>query len=299
MFTFYAMNTDVTVAVPGRAERDGFELSTAVAAHFAAQERRFSRFLPDSELSRLNASDGPTQVSPAMFETLLAARRAFELTGGVFDPAVGGALLAAGYDRSFVPGGLDRPSAAPRPSPATFADVALDPATRTVARPKGMTLDLSGLVKGRVVDEAARLLPEPGLVEAGGDARFLGPGPNGDGWLVDVEDPRDPSATLLTLVVREGAVATSAPNRRRWKVGGALAHHLIDPRTGAPAASRLLQVTVVADTAELADVLAKTAFILGAVEGRDFLERQPDVLGLFVMSDGAVVQGGTREVQRA
>jgi thiamine biosynthesis lipoprotein len=295
MFAFHALGTEVMVALPGVPEALGLALAGEVAAHFAKEEQRFSRFRQDSELSALNASEGPCAVSAPMFEALLAARRAWELTGGVFDATVGGALVAAGYDRSFAPGALDRERPGARAPRASFADVVLEASARTVTRPPRVLFDLAGLVKGRVVDEAARLLPSPAVVEAGGDARFVGNGPDGRGWPVDVEDPRDPSATVLSLVVGEGAVATSAPNRRRWRVGARIAHHLVDPRTGAPAESGLAQVTVVADRVEQADVLAKTAFILGPEAGRAFLERQGDVLGVLVRDDGTVEVVGSRE----
>ncbi|HEU5060046.1 MAG TPA: FAD:protein FMN transferase, partial [Kofleriaceae bacterium] len=114
------MNTDVTVTAAGADE----EVVTArVARTFAEAERRFSRFLPDSELARLNRARGPVTVSPPRFEALLRARAYHQLTGGLFDPAVGGPLAALGYDRSFAPGALDRDDAAPPAREASFAEV--------------------------------------------------------------------------------------------------------------------------------------------------------------------------------
>lgn len=113
------------------------------------------------------------------------------------------------------------------------------------------------------VDRAATLLPKDGAIDAGGDAYLRGSAGDGAGWLVDVEDPFDASCVALTLRLRDAGVATSAPNRRRWLRAGKAMHHLIDPRTGAPAASDLAQMTVVAPTVELADVLAKAAFVAG------------------------------------
>ena len=157
-------------------------------------------------------------------------------------------------------------------------------------------------MKGGTVDAAARLLDGPGVVDAGGDAALAGPSPTGEDWLVEIEDPRDPTRTIATVAVAKGAVATSAANRRTWKVGGTVAHHLIDPRTGAPAVTDLLQVTVVAPSAEWADVLAKTSFVLGSLEGTRFLERQADVGAVLVRRAAPPLFLGAldvREVPRA
>jgi thiamine biosynthesis lipoprotein len=293
MFTFRCMNTDVQVFAEGP---DSEDLAHRVAATFWQAERRFSRFRPDSELSWLNRQTGPVAVSSELFAMLLRARRYMEPTDGLFDPGVGATLSAQGYDRSFAPGRLDREHAASVPRRGSFVEVALHADRCVVTRPDHVQIDLGGLVKGATVDAAADLLPASGAIDAGGDAVFRGRDSTGEPWLVDVEDPTDAVRTLATLTVSQGAVATSAPNRRRWRVGATTAHHLIDPRTQASATSDLLQATVLAPTAELADVLAKTAYLLGAREGRAFLERQPAVGGLLVPRDGAPQPVGNIEI---
>ena len=139
-------------------------------------------------------------------------------------------------------------------------------------------------------------------IDAGGDIVVRGSSSTDERWWVDIEDPADPSRTLATIAVSDAAVATSAGNRRRWRVGKGFAHHLIDPRTQSSSASDLVQSTVVAATAERADVLAKTAFTLGARDGRRFLERQPRVAAVLVHESGQSIFVGeldTREVPRA
>jgi len=297
MRTFRVMDTEVQVVAPLLDDAAEEALAHEVAAIFVAAERRFSRFRADSELSRLNRAIGPTPVSRDMIHALAAARRHVDASGGIFDPAIGAALDAAGYDRSFA-GGLDRTTPLATPPPARFADVLVDEAVRVVVRPPHLRIDLGGILKGRTVDRAAARIPAPGFVGAGGDAVLKGAGPDGAGWLVDVEDPGDPSRAIVTLRVRDRAVATSAPNRRRWRVGGGVAHHLIDPRTMSPAASDLEQATAVADTAEDADVLAKVAFLLGAEAGARHLERR-GAAGVLVGRDGVVHLVGDLEVDHA
>ncbi len=147
----------------------------------------------------------------------------------------------------------------------------------------------------RTVDRAAALLPGAGVVEAGGDAVLKGAGPDRTGWMVEVEDPADHEHVLLTLRVTDRAVATSAPNRRRWRVGDEVAHHLIDPRTGSPSGSDLAQVTALAATAEEADVVAKVAFLLGAAGAARLLAR-PGYGGVLVDRHGEVRVVGAVEV---
>jgi thiamine biosynthesis lipoprotein len=298
MFAFRAMNTDVEVTASGDEEA----IAARVSATFADAEDRYSRFLETSELAALNRAAGPFVASAELFDMLRRARHYVEMTDGLFDPAVGGTIVALGYDRSFAPGALDRERASERPRAGRFLDIVLDGETRTVWRPAHVLVDLGGIAKGSTVDLAAHHLPGSGAIDAGGDAVLRGASPSGGKWLVDVEDPTDPSRTIATLAVSNAAVATSAENRRRWRVGGTFAHHLIDPRTQSPSASDLAQATVVAPTAELADVLAKTAFLLGAREGRRFLERQPKIGAVLVQQSGDLLFVGAldvREVGRA
>lgn len=293
MFTFRAMNTDVAVT----AAHDEEAIAGRVAATFAAAERRFSRFRDDSELSALNRAQGPFVASRALFDMLWRARYYVELTDGVFDPTVGGLLSTLGYDRSFAPGALDRARASRPARAARFVDIVLDRETRAVVRPQHVQLDLGGMAKGHTVDRAALHVVESGAIDAGGDAVVRGSAPDGDEWLIDIEDPRDQSRTVATLAVANAAVATSAPNRRRWRVGPDFVHHLIDPRTQRSSTSDLLQATVVAPSAEVADVFAKTAFLLGTRAGHRFLERQPGIGGVLVPANGAALFVGALDVR--
>ncbi len=298
--TFRVMNSDVTLVCPTLEPPAERHLASRVAAIFETSERTFSRFRPDSELSRLNGAGRPFIASPALFAALRRARVYWQVTDGWFDPAVGADLLAAGYDRSFAPGALDRrTSARSAPPGARFGDVGLHPGTRRVTLPQRVQVDAGGFVKGWTVDAAAALLPDTAALDAGGDAVLRGAGHDERGWLVDVEDPRRAGRVLLTLSLRDRAVATSGANRRRWLVGGRERHHLIDPRTHQPSRSDLLQVTVVADTAEGAEVLAKVAFLRGLDDGLRFLDRFDGIGAVLVRRDGHLRLAGALEVADA
>jgi thiamine biosynthesis lipoprotein len=292
------MGTQVTVVAPSLDPAAEQIVTAAVSRDFETAERRYSRFRADSELATLHRADGPVRVSAPHFSALWRARGYHALTDGLFDPCIGGAIASLGYDRDFAPGALDRAETAPLPVRTTMAEIDLDPRSLTVAQPPGTRLDLGGMIKGFTADRAARRLPSCGAVDAGGDAVLRGTGPDGRGWLVDVEDPCDPEGVVVTLRARDRAVATSAPNRRRWRAGGREQHHLIDPRTQRPAVTDLLQVTVLAPAAELAEVLTKAAFFLGARAARRFLERVPNTGAVLVRRDGGVEIAGDVEVER-
>ena len=226
------------------------ELAELVCELVEEDEERWSRFRPSSELSRLNAGAGePVHVSWETFELLEACAAWRERTGGVFDPLVGTSLRAWGYASSM----HDRaPHAATSPGEAAIVgQVELDPDCASVLVPAGAELDLGGIAKGWMADRAAALLrfAEPGgriLVDAGGDLVAAR-----GSHLVAVD-----GAPGAWIPLDEGdAAATSSWRQRSWRNGdGRIAHHLIDPATGAPGA--LTSATVVGTSATEADVLA-------------------------------------------
>ncbi len=297
---FRAMNTAVTVATyaqdTGRPE--------AVEALFRRTEQGLSRFLPDSDLSRLNAGMmGAGSVSADLFDALEIALWAAAFTGGLYDPTILGDLEAAGYDRSFEyvarRGDFHWPVApdlagAPhvsRQRTLNYTAVSLDRAAHSVQRPAGLRLDLGGMGKGWAVDRAAELLNGEGpfLVNAGGDLYAHGRPGDTRGWAVTLEHPLAPDRWMARLYLDHAGLATSTVMKRRWQHNGHARHHLIDPRTGEPAATDALSVTVVAQRTVLAEIFAKVALILGATAGLDYLANLAGVEGLIYTADGHIL----------
>ena len=242
MHRFRAMGCEVVVAGALAAE------ARAVEEVFAERERTFSRFRDDSELNGVNAVAGSVVVSEVFAATVAVALDAAAVTGGLVDPTLGAAVIAAGYDRDFAELEESR-TTPPRPgAPGCWDSVRLT--GRLLTRPQGVLLDLNGVVKALAVDDSLRLLSRPGFVSAGGDLATNAP--------VDVALP-DGGA----LRVVSGGIATSGRVGRRWVRGGVEQHHLIDPRTGRPSRSPWTQVTAVGATCLAADVCAKAAFLLG------------------------------------
>jgi len=264
-----------------------------VARLFERCELRLSRFRPDSELSALNRSQGREfRASPVLFSAVRAAVHAAEESGGVFDPTLIDALERFGYDRPFEQ--IEPPAGpvAATPAAGRYRGVRLEPDRRSIILPEGVRIELGGIGKGWMVDEAQRVLAPFGnaLIDAGGDIAVLGDAPGYRGWVIGVEHPLRPDEDVAVIRLRNRAVATSSVMRRRWAGSTGVFHHLIDPRSGAPARSDVVAATVVARRARDADVAAKVALILGAEEGRQYIEQQPNTAGILVRASGEVIR---------
>jgi thiamine biosynthesis lipoprotein len=263
---FRAMGCTVVVGGASRTEL------AAIERLFAERERIFSRFLPESELNRVNGAAGSwTRVSDDFVDLLELALAARAQTLGLVDPTFGRELEAAGYDRDF--------SQLEESTTTAAATVARPQATlrtdgSSVLVPAGIRLDLNGVVKGRTVDDALALVRSPGFVSAGGDLATQ------SGVVVAL-----PCGGTVRLV--RGGLATSGTDRRHWIRGGLAGHHLIDPRTGRPAESPWQLVTVCGASCVGADVAAKAAFLLGHA-GPVWLDAV-GMPGRFVTADGAVL----------
>jgi thiamine biosynthesis lipoprotein len=257
---------------------------------------RLSRFLPASELSRLNEDRREiVPASPLMRRFVTAARDAGERSGGLVDPTLIGPIERAGYRSSMKDGAGSIPlrdalSSAPGRQPATarldrdWRLFEVDEEAGTVSRPPGLRLDSGGVAKGLVADLlASGLRDRPGfVVDCCGDLRIGGSA--GATRSVLVEGPFG-EGTIEELQLADGAVATSGIGRRAWRnPDGSPGHHLLDPGTGLPAFTGLVQVTALAPSARLAEVLAKTALLSGP--GRAASELAFG--GIIVADDGEV-----------
>jgi len=287
------MGTTISMLLPEDQGELGMQI---VHTLFTEWEQTLSRFLPESELSRLNQQAGtPVVVSDLLYHVLATALAAAQATQGVYDPAMLDQLERLGYDRSFddLPAMGFEPIVPGEPG-GGWRGIRVNPIYRYVTLPVGIKLDFGGIAKGMAVDAALEQLRLSGirsaLVNAGGDLAVLGlppamgainRSPTMEQWPIAVPGREG----FWTIPLRYGAVATSGIAHRHWWQGQTLRHHLLDPHTGLPAQNDLWSVTVVADRCEQAEVAAKVAFILGFRQGADFLRRQR-IAGLLVREDG-------------
>jgi thiamine biosynthesis lipoprotein len=288
---------DIGSAVVGVAERDALGTSARVAAwppynlarvlaitdaELARLDEQASRFRDDSEISAVHRAAGAVHIlSEGLAEAIAVALTAARWTGGLVDPTVGGALCSLGYDRDFAAvrrGGPLPPVPARVPG---WESVQLD--GRRLRLPAGSRLDLGATAKGlgsdRAAGAAAAVITGGGvLVSLGGDIALAGEAPLG-GWPVLIAEEPEPAGPgtargrrpgpvaggTAGQVVRlaTGALATSSIMCRRWRRGGRLLHHIVDPRTGLPAAGPWRTVSVAAADCAEANAASTAAIIAG------------------------------------
>ncbi len=266
-------------------------------------ESLWSRFIEDSEVSRLNACDGaPAFVSAETAQLIDAARRAHRATQGFFDPLMLRELAAAGYAQTF-----DLVAAGRPPLPAhepsgievrpSIQDADVDTTAGLVQLPAGAAFDPGGIGKGLATDRLAALAVDSGadwaIVDLGGDVRVRGDQlPFGE-FRIDIAHP---DGSLLGAVgIADGAAATSGTGKRRWRrADGIQQHHLLDPRTGEPAVSDLAAVTVLASEAWWAEAVATAAVVAGRDRGVALLE-ELDVPAIAVTTLGHTIECGPIE----
>jgi thiamine biosynthesis lipoprotein len=285
------MGTFVGVAARGD---DPDALERVILDVFGEMERLeaiLSEWRPDSAVSRVSRSAGiaPIHVPAELMEVMVVAGGVSQATAGAFDSTW--AALSGIWrvdDPTF------RPPAAEVIAEARklvdYRDVVLDLHRQTVfLRRHGMRLGLGGIAKAYIAEHAADLAVASGvgdiLIDAGGDV--VARGRNGDRpWTIGIRDPRNASALLATIELRDESVVTSGDYEHFVEIDGQRYHHLLDPRTGAPA-SKSQSATVVAPTGVLADALATGLFVLG-YRSLDVVGNFDRVAALIVTKNGSM-----------
>lgn len=260
-------------------------------------DRACSRFRPDSDLTRVNASAGRrVRVAPRLITAVEVALRAARITDGDVDPTVGQALQLVGYDRDF-------DSVAPNGPPIRlevgrvpgWRTVEVDRARLTVRVPRGVKLDLGATAKALAADQAADAVHTAVgggvLVSLGGDLAVAGRAPAG-GWCVRVTDDHaaHPSAAGETVIVAAGGLATSSTTVRRWTRGDRELHHIIDPATGCSTESCWRTVSVAAANCVDANTASTAAIVRG--ESAPMWLASLNMPARLVRRDGSVIRVG-------
>jgi thiamine biosynthesis lipoprotein len=275
---FRAMGTEIELLVETEEAASGL---AAAEEEFHRLEALLSRFIPDSELSRLNAA-GSLAAGPDLLRVVELALSGNARTGGRFDITIHDALVAAGYDRSFELLPADASEAGP---PSAGRPAGVDVEDGVIRLDPGVRIDLGGIGKGYACERAAEILATAGpcLVNAGGDIAT-----RAGTWTVSVETAEEP---LMLELSGSGALATSGRDLRRWRRAGRELHHLIDPATGAPSESDLLRVTAVAADAVVAEMSAKALFLAGTDAALAEADEQ-GIPAVLVTEDGRTILAG-------
>ncbi|HUY09992.1 MAG TPA: FAD:protein FMN transferase [Candidatus Dormibacteraeota bacterium] len=238
-----------------------------VDAEILALDLAASRFRRDSALDQLNRSPAAEViVGPLLAQLLELALFWADRSSGLLDPCVGAAVIANGYEGDFSGMAKDGPGLV-RQVPFGSSWKSVEISGQTVHRPPGLVLDVGATAKAWGADRMASLGAQTGasvLVSLGGDLATSGPEPTG-GWVVRVADDHEASSRSpgQTVRLRARALATSSVTRRRWRRGGVELHHIIDPRTGAPAQGPWRTVSVAAALCSEANAAATSAIVAG------------------------------------
>lgn len=294
------MGSRVTVALCPVPDVDAAAAADEALAEVNRLNEAWSTWLPTSEISRVNAAAGgaPVVVTPETYALIRRARQASVDTHGVFDISFAPLGEIWKFD---TPPGEHRPTRLERvPSPdevrahlarVGYGGIELDDSARSVRLAReGMAIHLGGIGKGAAVDLIVAELRARGfrdfMVQAGGDLYCAGQ--NGSrAWRVGIADPRRRGEIMATVDVRDAAFSTSGDYERYAIIDGKRYHHILDLRTGYPA-DKSQSATVLAPTATDAEILTKTAFIVGGTEGLDAVERAGGQ-AVIVEADGHVL----------
>jgi thiamine biosynthesis lipoprotein len=231
-------------------------------------ERRFSRFQTDSELSVLNRCAGEkTTVSAQMREIMAAAQGWSKAMGGLFNPLTLPALHRAGYLGDWNnPTAIHTDYSERQIASADQIDIGED----WVRLPINSAADLGGIGKGYLLDQLGLYLDNQGVTDywlsLGGDMLIAGRDIDATGWIIEVDTAGVGRAEPIDTRGGRLVIATSGVTKRCGEHNGRVWHHLIDPRTGVPAATDILTATVVGISAVAAEVLAKCLVIGGSVD---------------------------------
>jgi FAD:protein FMN transferase len=252
-------------------------------------ERTWSRFLPDSELNRLQARRGDwLECSDDLVAALQRCLQMHLETNGLFDPSIRTSLEQLGYDRTFadIVEQASRPDTGPDSGPA-FGLAGLQIKDNWVRLAAGLSIDLGGIGKGMAADLVADELIAAGAnaayVSLGGDIHAAGEPVDEHGWRVPLLHPAT-GEPIDHHRLFSGALVMSTVAIRRWTRGDAEYHHIIDPRSGRPANTDLVAVAVADRSAARGEALAKAAIIAGSTDGAALL-RAADVKAWMISDD--------------
>lgn len=254
-----------------------------------------------STVYALNHADGePVTVSPEIADMLTTAKTVYEQTGGALDLTVYPIVKAWG----FIDSAHTVPTAdeiASLQSVPCFDEVDMD--IHTVTMPAGTEISFGAVAKGALAERSALILKDYGVESAflslGGNVQTVGTKPDGSKWRIGVQDPNDLSSYLGIVSIDEKAVVTSGSYQRYFEADGKTYHHIIDPKTAAPAESGLVSVTIICDSGTMADCLSTSLFILGEAAAIEYRSTYGGFDMILVTEDDRVIVVGDVEFEES
>ncbi len=262
-------------------------------------ENYFSNTIPDSDISRINASGGtPVTVHEETADLLKTGLSYCELSGGKFDLTIGQlsdlwdfstkALLEEATP-SMIPSEEDIQAAL---ATVDYHCIEINGNEVTLTNPDAR-LDLGAIAKGYIADQMKAYLNEKGVtsgyINLGGNVLVLGPKADGSAYKIGIQKPFDETgASIAAVEVRDETVVSSGVYERCFTVDGVLYHHILDTSTGYPYQNGLLGVTIITKNSVDGDALSTTCFALGLSDGMALIESLPDTEAVFITDDYAL-----------
>lgn len=290
----YAMGCDFEVFAFGEDKGQMRSAAEAAIEEIERIEQLLSHYLPESEVSYLNAhaANEPVRVHPEVFELIARAVRLSEWTRGAFDITVMPLIRCWGFFTGVgqVP---DSHTLAEAMERVGFSHLRLDHEELSVAFDRqGMEIHLGAIGKGYAVDRAIEVLREAGvqsgMVHGGhSSVRAFGALPGTGGWQVNLPHPLEPERSLARLLLRNRAISTSSSTEQYFERHGQRYGHILDPRSGLPVQNDLLSVSVLAEEATITDALSTAFFVLGEAGIREYVRHHPGVQVAVLREDEA------------
>jgi thiamine biosynthesis lipoprotein len=283
---------DITVVAKDSLEANKY-IDTAVA-EIIRIENLISSWDPNSQTSEINRNAGlkPVKVDAELFQLIERALKISKLTQGAFDISYASMDKVWFFDGSMteMPSEEDIKNSV---SKVGYQNIILDETNQTVfLKLKGMKIGFGAIGKGYAADKAKQLLidkgVEAGIINASGDLNTWGTQLNGKDWLVAIVNPLNKEKVFSWMPVNNSAVVTSGNYEKYVKFNNVLYTHIIDPRTGYPATG-ILSVTIFTKTAELADALATSIFVMGVDTGLDFINQLKGVECIIIDENNKII----------
>ena len=283
--TFFALDTLITITAVAETS-----LLEAAQTEVARYENLFSRTIEGTDVWNINHANGtPVEVHEDTADLIRASLAISEESGGLFDASIGSVSTLWDFTAGVKP---DDDQIAQAVAHVDYRNIAVEGTTVTLADPEAQ-LDLGGIAKGYIGDALVRLLSEGGCtsacVDIGGNLCFVGGKPDGTPWNAGVVDPNDSdSSVVATIACADGTLVTSGLYERSFVADGTLYYHILDPRTGYPAQTDLVAVSVRGADSTTADAYATLLFMLGRDGALDFLAAHPDLSALLIDTAGGI-----------
>lgn len=271
-FSFKAMACQNELNIYAQNEEQARSVANLAISRVNQLEQRYSRYLDDSVISQINHSSGSAEGVHVDDETaalLNYAQTCYQQSDGLFDITSG--VLREVWDIS----GQSLPEQSNIENILELVgwEKVVWHAPKIILPIKGMQLDFGGIVKEYAADTCASLCRaqgiEHGMVNMGGDIHVIGPHPNGQPWLIGIQDPDDSEGLLTALEVFSGGLASSGDYRRYMMVDGRRYSHILNPKTGWPVHG-LRAVSVLAPQCLIAGSTSTIAMLKGS-EGKQWL----------------------------